>query len=510
MDAIAPDTRTSYGPGRLSFRCVLLLAVALVAGPIPPVAGDSDSTATLLRSHLDRILTSHKQPKAQLGARVVELPAGRVLYDRAGHRPMLPASNMKLIVMAAAIDQLGKDCQFKTVLAIRGADLIVIGGGDPTIGDERLARQRGHTITAVFHDWAATLKAAGIKQVPGNIVIDDSIFDRQFVHPDWPSDQFQKWYEAPVGGLNFNANCTAVRVCPTTPGEPATVSLVPGNTLLRLVNKTVTGERQKKKKATVSRKRGSDTILVSGPVAKEGVLGPVTVRDPGLYFGHVLKTCLAAKGIRVVGGVVREEVRHNDGSVPVDCHIVAVHRSPLADALSRAGKQSLGMMAEALVKLLGSEQGSAGSWENGRLAVNAFMRKVGVPPDQFTVSDGSGLSRANRLSPAAATQVLQYMFNAPDGKFELLRDSLACAGVDGTMEKRLRAPDTKGRVFAKTGYIKGVRTLAGYVHTASDRWLAFAFYYHQAVKPAEMKKLQDEACRLLVSWPDVNASAQNG
>ncbi|MEE8386654.1 MAG: D-alanyl-D-alanine carboxypeptidase/D-alanyl-D-alanine-endopeptidase, partial [Dehalococcoidia bacterium] len=280
------------------------------------------------------------------------------------------------------------------------------------------------------------------------------------------------------------------------------VSLVPANDWLRLTNKTVTGI---KNDATINRQQDSDTIVVTGSVAKEGVLGPVTVRDPGLYFGHVLREVLSEEGIRVVGGVVREKVRHDDGTLPSGCHIVAIRHAPLADALSRAGKQSLGMMAEALLKLLGGKRAGVGSWESGRQAVGEFLGRVGVPPGQVQVDDGSGLSRNNRLSAAAATQVLRYMYNAPDGSFEMLRDSLACAGVDGTMEKRCRWPETKGRIFAKTGYIKGVRTLAGYIHTASDRWLAFAFFYNQASNPNELKKHQDEACRLLVNWPDLDA-----
>ncbi len=504
MSASHRHTRTYRRLSGFSSLCKPIIVSALLVGLASPAAGGPGNAVSHLRSKLDRILAGRKQPKTQLGARVIELPGGRILYDRAGHRPMLPASNMKLIVMAAALDQLGKDYQFRTLLAVRGKDLIVIGGGDPTLGDERLAKQRGETITAVFRKWAGELKATGVHQIPGNIVIDDSVFDRQFVHPNWPADQLQKWYEAPVGGLNFNANCAAVRVRPTTPGKPAAVSLVPGNALLRLANRSVTG---KKDTATINRKKGSDTIVVTGSVAKGGVLGPVTVRDPGLYFGHVLRAVLSDEGVRMVGGVVRERVRHDDGSVPVDCHILAVHRSPLTDALARAGKDSLGVMAEALIKLLGCERTGVGSWESGRLAVGAFLDKVGVPADQFTISEGSGLSRANRLSPAAATEVLRFIFNSPGGAFESLRDALACAGTDGTMKKRLRSAETKGRIFAKTGYIKQVRTLTGYIHTTSGRWIAFAFYYNRAADSAAMKKCQDDACRLLVRWGDRGSGA---
>ncbi len=480
--------------------CAAMLACTLIAAG-RAFASPGNEAAAGLRARLDTLLNSHGEPKVVVGARVVELPSGQVLYDRNGSSPMIPASNMKLLIMAAAIDRLGADYHLKTVLAVRGKDLVVIGSGDPVFGDERLAQQRKETITAVFHDWAAKLQASGIRQIPGDIIIDDSVFDQQFVHPNWPDDQFQRWYEAPIGGLNFNANCTAVEVSPTSPGQPARVRFVPGNTLLKMENKTTTGQKDT---AAVNRSLSDDRIVVSGTVAKRGVLGPVTVRDPGMYFGYVLKTVLASKGIALHGNVVRQRVRLADGSLPKDCHPVAVHRTPLSDVLRRAGKDSLGMCAEALLKLLGTDDGSrTGSWTAGRSAVEAFLKKVGVPPGQVIVDDGSGLSRNNRLSAAAMTDVLRHIQAAPGGRFDMLRASLALAGEDGTLKKRMRDPHTKGRVFAKTGYINGVRTLAGYVHTRSDRWLAFAIYYNQAAKTRPLTRIQDDACRLLVNWPDL-------
>lgn len=410
---------------------------------------------------------------------------------------------MKLVAMAAAIDQLGGDYKFQTVLAVRGLDLVVIGGGDPTIGDERLAAARGESITALFHEWAEALKSAGVRQIPGNIVVDDSIFDQSFTHPRWPSDQFQSWYEAPIGGLNFNANCVQAVVSPTKPKRPAKIRLVPRNDLVKIKNRTKTGKKQT---VVVSRARGSDRLVLSGIVSREGKLQPITIRDPGLYFGSVMKSALAAEGISVGGEVVRERVRLDNGRLPGDCNIVAVHRTPLADALQRCGKQSLNMMAEGLFKTLGAHQGGLGSWDSGRSTIHAFLRSVGVAANQVTISDGSGLSRQNRLSAAAATEILAYMFQSSPENFKLFRDSLSVAGKDGTLRKRLRSGDTAGRIFGKTGTINGVRTLAGFVHTTSGRWLAFAFYYNYSGRLPSPKPRMDRACHLLVQWPEGSTS----
>lgn len=484
---LRPNIRTYLAT--LGFVVAILSGTALARGP---VASKGDS----LPAQLEKILTSHGQPKARVGGRVVELPSGKVLFDLDGERPMVPASNMKLIIMCAALDALGKDYQYKTTLAMRGNDLVVIGAGDPTLGDERIAEIQGKPITEVFRAWAAKLKAAGITQIKGNLVIDDSLFDRQWVHPSWPPPQFQAWYEAPIGGLNFASNCLDVRVQPTKKGQPPSVSFVPPNAMFAVNNKSVTGA---KSTVSASRTREGDTIVVSGIVSRESKLGPITVRDPGLYFGHVLKTVLAANGIRVDGKVIRISGRLDPAKLPGDCKLIDTYRAPITWALARCGKQSLGMMAEAIIKLLGSKTSGVGSWDSGRAAVKGFLKKAGVPADQVTIDDGSGLSRNNRLSPAATTQVLHHMFNSPGGQFEALLDCLSHAGIDGTLEKRMKFPETKGRVFAKTGYIDGVRTLAGYVQTQSGKWVAFAFYYNQAGSTKPLSNLQDQACRVLAT-----------
>lgn len=493
MTSLSSDKDSIMTRHALLFTVVLVGASQALAQPAPPPA----SPPMNWQSHLDRLLIDTASKRCQFGGCVIELPSGKVVYERNSTTPLMPASNMKLIVIAAAIDQLGKSFQFQTTLAVSGRDLVIIGGGDPVLGDDRIAAARTQTITAVFHQWADKLTAAGIKRVPGDIVIDDSLFDQQFVHPNWPADQYETWYEAPVGGLNFNSNCVNVDVA-RGKGKPE-VSMSPANTAFRIENKAVMGGKQS---IVVKREAKADVIRVTGEVARGASLGPISVRDPGLFAGSAFKTVLAARGIPVSGSVVRRRIRQADGTLPAGCHVIAIQKTPLTDALARAGKDSLGMVAEALIKLLGSHGKAPGSWESGRAAVGAFLKKTGVPADQFKIDEGSGLSRDNRLTPVASARVLQYMFTAGNGSFELLRDSLAISGIDGTLDKRLRGPDTRGRIFAKTGYIKGVRTLAGYIQTTKGQWLAFAFFYNQA-NTNKMKNAQDAACRALVSYPDI-------
>lgn len=501
--AVFQDRAQSYRTlNRASGFLPALFAACLSGFAFGPVATADESTPKQisgLKRELDAILAIPAPAQYRLSARVVDLETHRVLYDRNGDTPLMPASNMKLVVMAAAIEQLGPDYQFRTLLAIRDVDLVVIGGGDPTFGDEKLAAARNESMTAVFKDWARVLKKTGIRQIPGNIVVDDLLFDLKFTHPSWPSNQYQSWYEAPIGGLNFNANCVQAVVIPTQPNQPARVELVPANVGLPIDNKTITG---KKNAATIARYRESDTLMLRGSVLKKGTLQAITVRDPGLYFGAVLKSVLESEGIKIKGRVVREKVRPAQGILPDDCNLVAVHRAPIADALRRCGKDSLGMIAEGLFKTLGARRDGLGTWDSGRKAVATFLDAAGVDKDQFTLDDGSGLSRKNRLSAHVATRLLSQMHESSGRQFELFKSALAVAGTDGTMKKRLRGSDTKGRILAKTGYINGVWTLAGYIHTQSNHWLTFAFYYNDIRKTPSPKKRIDRACRRLVHWPN--------
>lgn len=486
--------------------CILTGAMVAILAMAEPVRAGEENDLKELQARLDAVLVNPKS-KARLGAMVVELPWGKAVYERDADVPLMPASNMKLVVMAAAIDQLGPDYQFETVLALRGKDLVVIGSGDPTLGDERLCLARKEPITAIFHRWADQLRKAGVSSVAGDILIDDSIFDQQFVHPTWPADQHQRWYEAPIGGLNFNSNCVSVEVRPTDLDAPAIASFVPGNTALELANRTRTGAKDT---VVIDRKQGSKTVVVSGSVAKAKTLGDLSVQDPGVYFGSVFKTVLAAKGIRVDGDVVRQRIRQPDGRLPSDCRVIDVVRTPLADALARAGKQSLGMAAECLIKALGAHAEGIGTWPGGAKAVQSFMSKAGVSPGDVIIAEGSGLSRENRLSARAATAVLRHMHSAGPERFDLLRNSLAVGGVDGTLDKRLKWKSTRGRVFAKTGYISGVRTLSGYVQNQRGQWFAFAFFYNNAT--ATVKQSADNACRILAEWAPpskVPARAEN-
>src|SRR4051812_14892489 len=205
---------------------MLGLLAGCVSAPNPP--------GPTFEAQLDEVLNRNASTGAIFSARVVDLENGKELYSRAADRAMIPASNMKLFVTAAALDFLGDDHRFKTYLAFDGEDLWVIGSGDPATGDPRMAKNAGKKPTAIFDEWADALKKHRVERIAKVIYYDRSL-DEQWVHPSWSKSFLVDWYAAPVSGLNFNDNCVDIKV------NGAKLDVMPPTQGVQIVNKMTPG-----------------------------------------------------------------------------------------------------------------------------------------------------------------------------------------------------------------------------------------------------------------------------
>jgi len=464
-----------------------------------------------LASRIAGLVGHPKLAKMRLGVRVETLGAEpSLIYEHLSNERFKPASNQKLLVASAALCRLPPGFTYRTLLARRGNDLVIIGSGDPSVGDPRMARQAQEPITAVFHAWADKLKALGLTRIEGDLLYDDYIFEQQHMHPKWPAwFNLEAWYTAPVGGLNFNDNCVDVVIKPgSRPGLPARVTLIPPETpWVKLRNKATTATKGE----PVVRRLGDGpiTISVAGSVSKPNSADSplsIPVVDPGAFFANTCRTALAARGIKIVGQTRRQRMRQPGEKLPADLQIVAVHERKLADLLWRVNKSSLNMFAEALLKTLGAYAGPGkpprqGTLAGGQGAVRQFLGSLGLSEDLYVLDDGSGLSHDNRAAPIVLTTVLQHMDRHPQR--DLWWANLSTPGEKyGTLAKRMK--DLKGKVFAKTGHIGGVSTLSGYVLGNKQRRYVFSVLCNDTNKVAggsgEAHRLQERICRLLNSW----------
>ncbi len=479
-----------------SIHLALALSALLPAVGCTPVRHDP-----VLARTLPPILHRLDDSGAVVSARVIELPSGRELFADHPNRPLTPASNMKLIVTAAALDALGPDFTYDTYLVRSGDDLWIVGTGDPALGDFRIGTRHQRDPFAVLDEWTDLLRRQGITRIPGDLCYDESWFERKQVHDHWAEDDRAEWYACPVSGLNFNDNCIDVTVTPADPGEPVRYSIAPPTRVATIVNHCLShGEG---KPARIARDVTRNVFTLSGRATKQTELPSKPVTHPGVFLADAFRLALEKNGICVAGDLKPITVRRDECGAPLDGEILAVHRTALADVLWRTNTHSQNLFAECLAKTLGRRWAASwrlrqpGSWDNARRAVPDRIRRLGVSTGGLKVADGSGLSHGNKVTARLLTDLLQVMYSHPNAA--AYRQSLSKAGVEGTLRNRMK--DLKGRVFAKTGYINSVRTLSGYVQTRDGKWLAFSFLYNRipgSVTPFE--KLQDEAVRVLAEW----------
>jgi serine-type D-Ala-D-Ala carboxypeptidase/endopeptidase (penicillin-binding protein 4) len=187
--------------------------LALFAALLFPLAVSS-AVAASIEAEVNAVMQDRVMRRSTLGVQVMRLgssPADlQEVYNRNAHVPLIPASNLKLVTTAAALQRLGADFKFRTLLLLRGQDLLLVGDGDPTFGDPAYLKKFGWKPTAVCDGWVAQLQKLGVTSIR-DVLVDDSVFDDNFFHPDWPLDQIDAYYEAEVGGMNFYANLVSGR-----------------------------------------------------------------------------------------------------------------------------------------------------------------------------------------------------------------------------------------------------------------------------------------------------------
>ena len=448
-----------------------------------------------LTAEIDSILTNKALSKNQFGVKIVRLgdsaANSQLVYEKNADTPRLPASNLKLTTTATALETLGPDFQFKTVLLGRDGDLALIGDGDPTFGDAELLKKSGWDVTTVFKNWADALKQRGITSVK-DVYVDDSIFDQNFVPANWPENQRQKRYVAETAGFNLNANCLDFYLQTTGRGEVVNFKTDPPTDYGTIGNTCKTGTSNA---VWLSRKLEGNEIILKGETnANNEEPISVTIHDPPMFAAETFKCVLKDDGIAVTGEAKRDRTIRASTTQPASGAAwtsLAVHSTPIAAVLDRANKDSMNLYAESLCKRIGAATtGESGSWENGTAAVGAFLVSCGIKPEEFNLDDGCGLSKKNDIAPDGLAKVLEHEYFSPNRT--VFQDSLAVAGKDGTFEKRFRESGLVGRVFGKSGFVDGVSTLSGYLQAKDGHWYVFSIMMNGVSDIATAKQLQEK------------------
>jgi D-alanyl-D-alanine carboxypeptidase/D-alanyl-D-alanine-endopeptidase (penicillin-binding protein 4) len=455
-------TRTQFRHATLAL--LLLGGTARAAGGWPQVPTPT-SSLTELRRQLDAA-TAPVRRRAFVGGMVRSLTSGEVLWALNAGVCCTPASNQKLLTTAAALDRLGPEYRFRTEVRLLGrlgpagtlaGDLILRGGGDPTLA------------TRDLDALAAAVREAGVRRVRGRLRADDTRFDRTRLGEGWAWDDESYAYAAQVSALTLDGNVATVRVLPgSRAGMPARVTVEPVPGYLRVRSVCVTAPAGSAPDVSVIRLRARNEVRVEGgiPLGSAPVLESVTVEEPALHAAAVWRELLARHGVRVEGETVLL-------GTPGPARLAAEHDSaPLAELLAQMNKPSNNLIAETLLKELGTTVAMPGTSAAGLTVVRQTAAGLGLDLAALRPFDGSGLSRMDLVSAENLCRLLAAMAAQADRAAFIA--SLPVAAVDGTLRSRMAGTPAAGNLRAKTGTLSHVSALSGYVTTADGERLAFA------------------------------------
>jgi D-alanyl-D-alanine carboxypeptidase/D-alanyl-D-alanine-endopeptidase (penicillin-binding protein 4) len=480
-------------PGHPSRRLVIGLAVLLALSGAGCAARARPTVAPppavqLLQRDLDGTFNAPALDRTLWAVVVQSAGSHEQIYRLNPSKLVMPASNMKIVTLSAAAECLGWDFTFETRLYATGpiaggvlrGDLLVVGGGDPTING------RGGNPRRVFLDWAARLKAAGITAIEGRIVGDDRAFDDEALGKGWAWDDLAAGYAAKFGALQYNEDLVSVLIRPgASVGAPASIEIRPGGSGLTVDNVVITSAADGSGHVDVQRLPGSGRLRVTGnvPLGSDETSLTASVDDPSQFFLQALHDTLVGEGIRIGNA----PALWNQSATPVaedPAGLLFAHRSPpLSELAVVLMKASQNLYAETLLRALGTQTGN-GSTAAGQDVIREVLTGWGVSPDAYVLADGSGLSRYNYITADAIARILSRMAADPRhaASFEA---TLPIAGQDGTLARRMKGTPAENNVKAKTGSMSNVRALSGYVATRDGEQLVFSIIANNFNVPAE-------------------------
>jgi serine-type D-Ala-D-Ala carboxypeptidase/endopeptidase (penicillin-binding protein 4) len=496
----------------LAVAAAAAIAVPGCAQKRPPVRTAANAVAVrlaplpTLRAELEQLFNAPAFARATWGVLIQSLDTGETLYSLNPNKYVMPASNMKIVTLAAAAERLGWDYRFPTEIATQGevdpaegvlrGDLIVVGHGDPTING------RGGAAARIFGEWAQRLRELGIREIDGRIIGDDDAFDEEPLGAGWSWDYLGYGYAAPVGSLEFNEDVVELTVHPgAAPGDPVNVAVSPVEAGIVVVNHLTTGTPGSSPDVELRRLPGRNVLELYGnvPAKLPAYSLRASVDNPTLLFVRALRSALVNAGIAVRGDAVDVD----ELETPLDRaseRVLFTHESePLREIARVLMKVSQNLYAETLLKTLGtvstpitttagarpgvSASGAGdgtqppmlvrGTAEGGRRVVRDVLASWGIPPESVIMYDGSGLSRANAVTPELLVRLLRQMYITPRHQSAFI-ETLPIGGIDGSLSDRFRGTRAEANVHAKTGSIANVRALSGYVRTQDDELIAFS------------------------------------
>ena len=482
---------------------ILLVGLLISSTAILSRAQGANAPHTL--AQLQAQLTAHVEQDrfsgALWGVKVASLDSGKILFEHHADRLMSPASNSKMYPAALALDRLGADYKIITpILAsakpdasgtIHG-DLVISGRGDPSWK----AKYLGTNFSELLSPFVAELKKAGVRRVSGDLIGDTTFFRTPASGGSWTVEDLSDTEGAEISAITLNDNLTQIRV--TSAGESGAlckIEVLAPFTKLEIDNRVTTATNGAPRHVEMLRKPGENILHVFGvlPVGGEPEILDAPVPHPAEWFVAALKNALMENGIAVDG--VARAVNWPDTPPATAEKIGEIVSPPLRELVKDFMKPSQNLETDLIFDHTGEmlREKNSPAWlisEQSAVAeLEKFLRTNGLPAADVHFDEGSGLSRNNLTTANASLALLQFMAKHPAA--QAWEDSLPIAGVDGTIRRRMKGTPAEKNVHAKTGTLRWVNSLSGYVTNAVGEKLVFSLMLNRYDSPPNRKRTDE-------------------
>lgn len=415
-------------------------------------------------------------PGSQFGLSIRSLRSGKQIAAIRADSFFTPASTLKTVTTAAALDFLPLHYQAKTSIQLAGSIsgktfrgvIRLRGEGDPNISARFYAEP-----FFILHSLADSIRSKNIDTLIVRTELDSSYFSGPRKPKHWRSNYFLSWYGAEVTPLIFNDNCALIHLYPgEKEGDTAKVVVEPDVGYVRVNNSLIT-DKGNRRKWRYALDPDDPVITISGSIGKnvQNAAIVIPVRNPNFYFERAFLQALQDRGLVIVLDTLARS--------GLELHSISIEGTPLLSFLDEINQRSQNLHAEALFRNFAAAKYQVGNVENGIKGVQEFLRKWKLNPEDFVLFDGCGLSPKNKIKPSSETKLLATMARHPKGKYYI--NSFAGPGV-GSGSKRMQNLEFAWRIRFKTGFINETHGLVGFMPTIDGDTLLIASFLNNTGK----------------------------
>lgn len=432
---------------------------------------------------------------------------GETIYSYDSLRELTPASVMKTVTTATALERLGPDYRFPTTLEYDGeisggilqGNLYIKGSGDPTLGSAHLATASRHAASAendFTATWIAAVREAGIQEIRGAVVADESIFDTEGISGKTVYEDLGSYYGAASYGLSVFDNLYRLYLETGAPGSrPVVRKTVPDLPDLHFHNYLQTKISPTDSSFILGAPFATDRYLYGTvPANRKSYTLKGDIPDPALFLATYLTDKLQASGLPVANApgcyrIWKEEGKWNPKPRKT---LITTYSPPLEEIVKITNHVSHNLYADALLKTLGltypaGQEETLSSFERGVRAVRTYWEEKGLDVSSLCMYDGSGLALGDKLTTRFLAELFLYMARQSP-KAPCFRRSLPLAGQEGSVVNFLKGSDLQGKARLKSGSMSRVKGYAGYIEKGGKSYVVVLFVNHYGMEGRRMNK----------------------